>query len=58
MSLTLVLQSTDAQKNTHALWGKFAANILDQEWEEAHKDLMSLKEFIDGTTTRTVCQYD
>ena len=31
-----------------ALWGKFAADILMQEWEEAQEDMTRLKELIDS----------
>jgi len=40
--------SNDSDKNFSALWGKFAAQILMQEWEDALKDLNNLRELIDS----------
>jgi len=40
--------NTDPDKNFSALWGKFAAQILMQEWEDALKDMNHLKELIDS----------
>jgi len=40
--------NTDPDKNFSALWGKFAAQILMQEWEDAQKDMLHLKELIDS----------
>ena len=39
----------DAEKSFKALWGKFAAEILMQNWGEAMEDLMRLKDVIDAT---------
>jgi translation initiation factor 3 subunit E len=39
--------STHADKNFSALWGKFAAEILKQNWNSALEDLKKLKEAID-----------
>ena len=36
-----------AERSVSALWGKFAADILMQDWEEAQEDLTRLKEIID-----------
>lgn len=36
------------ERNFSALWGKFAAEILMQNWEDALKDLTHLKELIDS----------
>jgi len=41
--------STDTEKTFSALWGRFAAGILCQEWDNALEDLNRLKEFIDTT---------
>jgi translation initiation factor 3 subunit E len=40
--------SQNAEKNFSALWGKFAAEILMQNWEDALKDMQHLKELIDS----------
>jgi translation initiation factor 3 subunit E len=40
--------NTDSDKNFSALWGKFAAEILTQEWENALKDMSLIKEQIDS----------
>jgi len=40
--------NTDPDKNFSALWGKFAAQILMQEWEDALKDMNHLKDLIDS----------
>jgi len=40
--------NTDQDKNFSALWGKFAAQILMQEWEDALKDMNHLKDLIDS----------
>jgi len=40
--------STNQEKNFSALWGKFAAEILMQNWELALEDMNRLKEIIDG----------
>jgi len=40
--------NSDPDKNFNALWGKFAAQILMQEWEDALKDMNQLKELIDS----------
>eukprot|EP01135_Chromosphaera_perkinsii_P006531 Nk52_evm3s539 gene=Nk52_evmTU3s539 len=40
--------STDPEKNFAALWGKFAAEILMQNWEGALEDMNRLKETIDS----------
>lgn len=39
--------STNEEKNFSALWGKFAAEILMNIWEDALKDLNHLKDIID-----------
>lgn len=39
--------NTNSEKNFSALWGKFAAEILMQNWEDALKDMNHLKELID-----------
>eukprot|EP00005_Dracoamoeba_jomungandri_P003338 CAMPEP_0174255922 /NCGR_PEP_ID=MMETSP0439-20130205/5205_1 /TAXON_ID=0 /ORGANISM="Stereomyxa ramosa, Strain Chinc5" /LENGTH=442 /DNA_ID=CAMNT_0015338307 /DNA_START=6 /DNA_END=1334 /DNA_ORIENTATION=- len=39
--------ATDPEKEFKALWGKLAAEILSQAWENASEDLKSLKEAID-----------
>jgi translation initiation factor 3 subunit E len=39
--------TSDPDKNFSALWGKFAAEILMQEWEDALKDVGHLREYID-----------
>lgn len=39
--------STDFNKCLSALWGKFAAEILNQNWEAAHNDMIGLAEVID-----------
>jgi len=36
------------EKNFSALWGKFAAEILMQNWEDALKDMQHLKDLIDS----------
>ena len=41
--------STDTTKTFSALWGRFAAGILVQDWDNALEDLNRLKEFIDTT---------
>lgn len=40
--------STNADKNLAALWGKLAAEILMLNWEDALKDLNTLKETVEG----------
>jgi len=40
--------STNQDKNFSALWGKFAAEILMQNWETALEDMNKLKEIIDA----------
>jgi len=40
--------STNQEKNFSALWGKFAAEILMQNWETALEDMNRLKEIIDS----------
>jgi len=40
--------NTDHQKNISAMWGKFAAEILLQNWDEALRDIAYLKEIIDS----------
>jgi len=40
--------NTNAERNFSALWGKFAAEILMQNWEDALKDLNHLKDLIDS----------
>jgi translation initiation factor 3 subunit E len=40
--------NTNAEKNFSALWGKFAAEILMQNWEDALKDMNYLKDLIDS----------
>jgi len=42
------LNQTNDDRNFSALWGKFAAEILMQNWEEALKDLNHLKDLIDS----------
>jgi len=42
------LTTTNDEKNFSALWGKFAAEILMQNWEDALKDLNHLKDIIDS----------
>jgi len=42
------LNTTNDEKNFSALWGKFAAEILMQNWEDALKDLNLLKDIIDS----------
>jgi len=42
------LNTTNDEKNFSALWGKFAAEILMQNWEDALKDMNHLKEMIDS----------
>ena len=39
---------TSAERSVSALWGKFAADILMQEWDEAQEDMTRLKELIDS----------
>ncbi|TPX71578.1 hypothetical protein CcCBS67573_g06158 [Chytriomyces confervae] len=45
--------STDAEKNTSALWGKLACEILLQKWDVALEELMKLKEIIDNPPSST-----
>lgn len=40
--------NTNPEKNFNALWGKFAAEILMQNWDDALKDMNYLKDFIDS----------
>lgn len=40
--------STDPERNMSALWGKLAATILQQEWDNALDELLKLKEAIDS----------
>ncbi|KAJ3228180.1 Eukaryotic translation initiation factor 3 subunit E [Chytriomyces hyalinus] len=40
--------STDVEKNTNALWGKLACEILLQKWDIALEELLKLKEIIDN----------
>jgi len=39
--------NTNPDKNFAALWGKFAAEILMQNWDDALKDMQALKDLID-----------
>jgi len=39
--------SNDQEKGVSAMWGRFAAQILMQEWEDALKDLNALRDWID-----------
>ncbi|KAJ3400737.1 hypothetical protein CcCBS67573_g02417 [Chytriomyces confervae] len=45
--------STDVEKNTNALWGKLACEILLQKWDIALEELMKLKEIIDNPPSTT-----
>jgi len=36
------------ERSVSALWGKFAADILMQDWDEAQEDMTRLKEIIDA----------
>ncbi len=40
--------NTNNDRNFSALWGKFAAEILMQNWEDALKDMNHLKDLIDS----------
>jgi len=40
-------------KSFSALWGKFAAEILMQNWEDALKDMLHLRDLIDGKNFTT-----
>eukprot|EP01116_Phalansterium_solitarium_P003557 TRINITY_DN14378_c0_g1_i1.p1 TRINITY_DN14378_c0_g1~~TRINITY_DN14378_c0_g1_i1.p1 ORF type:complete len:479 (-),score=131.36 TRINITY_DN14378_c0_g1_i1:279-1634(-) len=40
--------NTNPERNFSALWGKLAAEILMQNWDEALKDLGALRELIDA----------
>eukprot|EP00041_Stephanoeca_diplocostata_P010358 m.164917 g.164917 ORF g.164917 m.164917 type:complete len:459 (-) comp18117_c1_seq1:244-1620(-) len=40
--------STDPKRAFSALWGKFAASILDQSWDSALEDLKRLQDLIDN----------
>lgn len=40
--------NTNPEKNFSALWGKFAAEILMQNWDDALKDMNYLKDLIDS----------
>jgi len=42
------LSPANDERNFSALWGKFAAEILMQNWEDALKDLNHLKDLIDS----------
>jgi len=44
---------TSNEKGFSALWGKFAADILMQDWETAIDDMARLKEIIDSKTIFT-----
>ena len=46
--LVIFLQSNDNEKLLSALWGKYAAEILTQNWEVAFEDMLRLKNFIDS----------
>jgi translation initiation factor 3 subunit E len=39
---------SSAERSVSALWGKFAADILMQDWDEAAEDMTRLKEIIDA----------
>jgi translation initiation factor 3 subunit E len=41
---------TSSERNMSAMWGKLAANILLQEWDDANEDLTKLKEALDNQT--------
>ena len=45
--------SNNQEKNFSALWGKLAAEILMQEWDDALQDVLLLKELIDSRTNAT-----
>lgn len=42
------LNTTNDERNFSALWGKFASEILNQNWEDALKDMNHLKDLIDS----------
>jgi hypothetical protein len=43
---------TSNEKGFSALWGKFAADILMQDWETALEDMARLREVIDSKVRR------
>jgi len=45
--------NTNPEKNFSALWGKFASEILMQNWESAFDDMNRLKELIDSKNFST-----
>jgi translation initiation factor 3 subunit E len=47
------LVDSQSENFLHAVWGKFASEILCQNWEMARNDFMQLKSFIDGNTFET-----
>lgn len=42
-----LILSTDHKQNENALWGKLAANILTENWNEAYQDLDKIKLLIE-----------
>merc|ERR1719452_253734 len=53
MSLFCNTVSPTDKNYMSSLWGKFASEILGQEWDNALDDLNRLKEILDGTTAIT-----
>ena len=47
---------TSNERSFSALWGKFAADILMQDWDEALEDMTRLKEIIDSKITSPLAQ--
>eukprot|EP01119_Soliformovum_irregulare_P006067 TRINITY_DN17816_c0_g1_i1.p1 TRINITY_DN17816_c0_g1~~TRINITY_DN17816_c0_g1_i1.p1 ORF type:complete len:458 (+),score=110.95 TRINITY_DN17816_c0_g1_i1:28-1374(+) len=45
--------NSNPEKNFSALWGKLASGILTQNWDEAMKDVLHLREFIDSKSLTT-----
>lgn len=43
-----IFSSTNPDRNFSALWGKFAAEILMQNWDAALEDMTRLRELIDA----------
>lgn len=42
-----LLRDDDASASFRALWGKLCAEILSENWEVAHEDLIALQDMID-----------
>mmetsp|Transcript_9847 Transcript_9847/g.29291 ORF Transcript_9847/g.29291 Transcript_9847/m.29291 type:complete len:436 (-) Transcript_9847:135-1442(-) len=47
------LLTSKPEKSISALWGKLACDVLLNDWEKAHEDIMSLKDLIENNPSTT-----